>query len=175
MKKLVLTLALALGCVFGAQAQDVFMKGDHTLSPGVGFLPFDRSGYKVSLPPISVAYEYGVVDFDKGSLGIGGYLGMARYRSDISDFHTHDFMIGVRGAYHYSFTPEFELTGGAMLGYERVSFKYDGVMADAKSSDGDYWLGLYVGARYMFSPAIGAFAEVGYGITAVNIGITFRL
>lgn len=86
-------------------------------------------------------------------------------------------IIGVRGDYHFYTTDKLDTYGGLMLGYDIVSDKRhgEGDGADSNASGSDASFSIYVGGRYFFNPHIGAFAELGYGIAWLNLGMTFNL
>ena len=60
-----------------------------------------------------------------------------------------------------------------MLGYNIVSAKVTGLGA-AASSSGLAYSG-FVGGRYYFSEKLAAFAEIGYGISVLTFGVSFKL
>lgn len=62
---------------------------------------------------------------------------------------------------------------GASLGFNSSKNDYNGVYNDIY--DGGVRAGLYAGARYFFKENIGVFGEVGFGLTVLSGGITFKL
>ena len=49
-------------------------------------------------------------------------------------------------------------------GYDASFYSYD-----------SFGYNVFIGARYFFTDKIGAFAELGYGISYTTLGATFRL
>jgi len=170
----------------GVNAQNVFSKGDNNVNLGIGLgSTLGGTGYTSTLPPISISYERGIVDNlfdDKSSLGIGAYLGYAGNKSELISGGTafgwkYNYTIfGVRGALHYQLVDRLDTYAGLMLGYNSVSASYYGandVIGTAASNSGLSW-SLFLGGRYYFTDSFGAFAELGYGIAYLQLGVSFK-
>ena len=156
----------------GVNAQNMFSKGDNILNLGVGIgSSFGGSGYSSAIPPLSISYERGIIDnlFDeKSSLGIGGYLG---YTSDKYSVYTRSIaIIGARGVLHYQLVDKLDTYGGIMLGYTNYSWSSDWASPDYNPL---LW-SLFIGGRYYFKDNIAAFAELGYGIAYLQLGVSFK-
>lgn len=185
MKKILLLAAALLLAASQAGAQDVFRKGDAVFNAGVGLNSslYSGSGYTTTLPPLSISGEFGItenmIDGENGSIGIGGYLGFtgSQYEPIIGYGYKYtSVIIGARGAFHYQFVPNLDTYAGAMLGYNVASAKTFGSGTGlAAASAGGFTLSLFLGARYWFAHNLGAFAELGYGISNVNLGVAFRM
>ena len=181
------TLMVFLFCVvFGAgvNAQNAFSKGDQNINLGVGIgSVLGGSGYKTTLPPVSISYEYGIKDQlfdDKSSLGIGAYLGYASNKYEWPGNYGWKYnytIVGVRGALHYQLIDNFDTYGGLMLGYNIVSSSSYGDWGTTVNTAAGSALGwsLFLGGRYFFTDKIGAFAELGYGIAYLQLGVSFKL
>lgn len=66
---------------------------------------------------------------------------------------------------------------GAMLGYNIVSSKYYGdneYSSSSKASGSALTYSVFAGARYYFKDNLAVFAEVGYGIAALELGIAYK-
>lgn len=183
MKKFIIGF-LGLFILMGASAQNTFDKGDIVLNLGVGFgNTLYGSGYKTTVPPISASFEYGIIDnlFDsKSSIGVGGYFGYSESKYELngpsySDFKYSNALFGARGSFHYAFVEKLDTYSGVSLGYNVVSSKYDGeTIHGYKSEASALYLGWYAGARYYFTDAVAAMAEVGYDIAYLNIGVAIK-
>ncbi|MCL1938161.1 MAG: hypothetical protein FWF52_07185 [Candidatus Azobacteroides sp.] len=175
-------LAVLLGCfVFvcgGLQAQNTFAKGDQVINLGIGLGTYSGKGYVITVPPIVGSFEYGIKDHlfdDKSSLGIGGYIGYMGDKLDVAAFQWkfNHLFIGARGALHYQLINKLDTYAGLMLGYEVVSANsHEGFSSPIGS--GFSWA-LYAGGRYYFTDKFGVFAEVGYGVAALQLGVAFKL
>ncbi len=180
MRKLYLLLAVLLSAVT-LQAQSIG-KGDFLLNAGLGVGTYD--GQNVSFPPISLSGDYTLKDnlFDPySSMTLGGYLGYYGTEAAANNltWKWSNLLFGVRGALHYSFLDQLDTYGGLMLGYNKIISTVDGLgqnstIAD-EASKGKVIYSVFVGARYFFTNNVGAYAEVGYGVSALELGITFRL
>lgn len=160
-----------------AQSETCFHKGSSVINLGVGLgTTLYSAGYSGSFPPISISYEQGIAN---GRWGIGGYLAHtgAKY-GDKSDYWKFSYtVIGARGDYHFYTTDKLDAYGGLILGYDIVSDKWhgEGDGDEYKASGSSIVFAPFVGARYYFSTHIGAFAELGYGIAWLNLGLAFHL
>jgi hypothetical protein len=89
--------------------------------------------------------------------------------------------IAAQAAYHFSAGKNFDPYAGVTLGYVVGSVSYSSTNTDGLAFSGSasaIALGAHVGARYLFSDHIGAFAEfaycTNYGENYVNVGLTFK-
>lgn len=182
MKKLLLFMAL-IANTLSVQAQDVFMKGDNLI------------GAKISIGDglaTSTTYENCIVDGlfrnGNGAIGIGGYLGYAHDKVEISEqgitvgCNCNDIIIGVQGNLHIQFVDRLDTYAGAMLGYEIVNTKNYGRSNDPNfdyshfiNVDGSgMTFSLHLGARYYLTDNLAANIELGYGVAFANLGLSYR-
>lgn len=198
MKKFSL-LFISLFMVFtSAQSQgDAFGKGKSAINLGVGFgnTIYTGGNYKMGFPTISVSYEIGILEVAMGSslkgvVGVGGLIGYggSRYNNSYSywgsgygyDVRTNYFLFAARGNYHFIFLDKLDTYAGIILGYytgnSKVTYdaNYPSSYPTYSGSDGGFHGGAYAGARWFFTPAIAAFAEVGWSISILTIGGTFK-
>ena len=176
MKKLfasVLMCALFIFSFSTAQAQ--YEKGQIDVNLGVGLLPtFFGSGVESTLPPIGLSVDYGVTD----NISVGGYAAYAsaNFGSGFgSDWKYNYTIIGVRGAYHFNVNNDrFDPYGGALLGYNIISVDYgdSGITSGGAASAAAF--SVFLGGRYRFTDNIGAFAELGYGISILQLGLNLK-
>lgn len=185
---------VAVLCFFGlsTKAQDVFHKGDivGNVQIGVG----NYHSYGIGFHPTSISLDFGAFDNiikgENGSIGIGGYFGIANYRdkwvvNDVKYKETNLRMcFGVRGSFHYQFVDNLDTYAGFMMGLYTNNYNY--VVKDTHGNniivdDKDYHKervnfahSMFIGARYYFSDAFGVSAEAGYGFTYLSAGITFK-
>lgn len=164
---------------FGNEA---FKKGDNAINFGLGvggyYVGSYTSGY-VALPAFSLSYERGIVDdLGPGNLAIGGYLGFQHSYYDGKNYTEtwNSVYFGVRAAYHYNFnlTPKFDTYAGVLVGGRSETYSSGGVKYG--NNYGGFYpnAGVFVGARYQFAKALGAFAEAGRGITFLTIGLDLK-
>ncbi len=185
MKKLIL-VTVAIFAVAVVYAQTPFKKGDKVINAGLGFGTYGAG----SALPLSVSFEYGFKDnlFDeKSSLSFGGYAGYYSYQSSFGSFSGKDWgwkytniLIGGRAAVHYDLfeVKKLDTYAGLMLGYNIASSSYYGESGNnlaVSSSVGGFVYSSFIGARYYFTEKIAAFAEIGYGVSAIELGVSFKL
>jgi hypothetical protein len=193
MKKAALVLFIAIISVSTTHAQ-FFEKGTNVISAGVGLGGhFGSFSYGSQTPGFSLQYERGVWDIGgPGVISLGGYVGTKgyKYSGDYGGYHFSQkwnyTIIGLRSAYHYNGinNGKFDVYGGLMLSYNILSYKYsdnftnNGNYYGVNGSTGSYGstvgLTAYVGGRYLFTDHIGAFAELGYGVSILNLGLAVK-
>ncbi len=157
-----------------------------------------NDNYTVS-PTIIVNGEHGVGELGPGTLGIGGFIGHKSVRYDytsnsvFSNYTYHydqkwtNTLIGLRGSWHpneFFDNEKVDLYGGVMLGYNVGSYKnnttrtLNGVTTSYDDGFGyktSYvtW-STYIGGRYFFTQKIGAYLELGYGVSYINLGLSIK-
>ncbi|HEX7412696.1 MAG TPA: hypothetical protein VF411_01530 [Bacteroidia bacterium] len=153
--------------------------------------------YNVS-PAFSITYEQTIKQrVGPGYIGVGGYMGYQGSSSTYNysyDDHGYignyystnswsDFMIAARGAYHWDVVnkKKVELYAGALLGLRIQTYRYTTNNPDPNYHG--YWVNngsvfpafsVFVGGRWYFAKNVGLFAEVGYGISYLTGGISFK-
>jgi hypothetical protein len=184
MKKLILFfVAIAFSLTMISAQESTFVKGDKVLNLGIGFGSGFYSGtyYKTSVPPISASFEVGVKDgvFEKGSIGVGGYLAYASHKWEYSGWgwKYNDIIIGARGTFHYPLVAKLDTYTGLVLGYNiSTSKEYGNAIPgyDYNSTSGGLIYAWIVGGRYYFSDKFAGFAELGVGIVYLNLGVALK-
>lgn len=180
-KSVIILLSLIIKISFGLETQaQQFQKGTTAVNAGFG-LGTALGGLGNARPAISVSVDRGLWDIGgSGVISLGGYVGNMGYKYSSEGYTAkwNYMIIGVRGAYHYNgFTkvPKLDVYGGAMLGYNMVRYSSDG---DDMELGNTYGSGMgisgFLGSRWFFSDKIGAYAELGYGVSVLNVGVTFR-
>jgi hypothetical protein len=186
MKKNYLLIVVTCMLVLNANAQNTFSKGDKVLNIGYGLGSYVNYG-KTTFPPLSVSLEVGVKDnlFDgKSSLGLGGYISHSASKNDIfyeglgSYGYTYSFFnLGARAVLHYQLVNKLDTYAGFMLGYSVASSKYYGdyQTPEAAAKVGGIVYSTFLGARYYFNNKFAAYAELGYGISVLEVGLSVKL
>lgn len=169
-------LLLAAAATFGfskkADAQ-VYSQGAKLLNVGVGL----GAGYGGGLP-IGLAFDYGVTK--NISVGVQADYMSWTYAGFGGDYSYRFIPVGVRGAYHFDGIGDpnkVDLYLGLVLGYWISSFTAPNGVNTSLYNDAygsKVLVGGIAGGRYMFTPKIGAFAELGYSVSYGKVGITFK-
>jgi hypothetical protein len=187
-RKFFFTLCALVGVAAATQAQNTFAKGDKVVNVGVGIGNYlGGTGYTTTVPPISASFEMGIVDHlfnDKSSLGVGGYIAYSANKYESSYLTTtygykySYFILGARGILHYQLVNKLDTYAGAMIGYNIASSSYYGgtIAGLAPTADpvGGFSYSVFAGARYYFTNNFSVFAERGYGIAILQLGVSFK-
>ena len=146
------------------------------LGVGIGN-QFSLAGAKGGVPPVFASYDHPITE----AITVGGYLGYTSFSTPFlaESFKYSYLIIGARGTYHLDLGPEnLDPYGGLLLGYNVVNAKYSGgdlpFGASFGSTSGVAY-SFFVGANYNFNEKFGAFAELGYGIAWLQLGLNVRL
>ncbi len=174
MKKLFSIIAVMICIQVSAQ----FEAGSQRLHLGVGIgSGYVGSGLKMGVPPVHASYEYGISD----KIGVGGLIGYTSASADLAFFGEAKYsylIIGARGNYHFLNTSQYDVYAGAMLGFNRASVSFEnegGLFGIEPEAESGVIFGAYVGGRYNISEKFTAFAEVGYSIAWVSVGVCLNL
>jgi hypothetical protein len=170
MKKLIL-LSVLIVAFIAAKAQDpLFVKGDKVVNLGIGL-----DNYAT----ISASGEYGIIDgiADKGTIGVGAFAGYGFRILGMSHYNYSRILAGVRGTFHYPFIDKLDTYGGLGIGLQYTHWSWDAAYWGYSSSDNSVGLnaGFFLGARYYLSERLAAFAEAGYGLGYLTVGVAFKL
>ena len=177
MKKFTLfsTAILFFLTLLSSQAQDAG-RSIH-VNAGLGLGVYNAGGI-----PIGASVEVGI----KENIAVGGFFDYARYGRKYMGYRwNYNFLyFGARGSYHLGdllkelglAEDKFDPYAGLSLGIRTASYSDNSDFGDYHSpySTGVF-LGAHVGTRYYFSDKIGAFGEVGYGVSALRLGLTVKL
>ncbi|MDR1763271.1 MAG: hypothetical protein LBR64_04880 [Dysgonamonadaceae bacterium] len=182
-KKLFLTVIFSVCLIAGAFAQDAFQKGDKVINLGVGLHSWLTINHAdASFPPIGASLDYslisGLLD-DHAAIGVGGYVGFAsskwHYSEDLG-YNLIDMVFGARGTFHYQFVDRLDTYGGVLIGYDVVSKNNfgNGAIVDNTNSKSSAVYGTFIGGRFYFTENIAVYAELGYGIAALELGLSYK-
>lgn len=178
MKKQLKSLVIALvvmAAAAPAMAQVQYDRGDKLFSVGLGIGGYNGDYYSYNGAyyrgntygvPITASLEFFVND----AISIGPYVGFTARN------HSFAFDGGARGSYHFSKhiplgTDKLDLYGAVLLGISNVW--YEGNNGE-DYTDFAPRFGATAGARWYFTRSFSANAEVGYGLTSVLAGISFK-
>jgi len=167
-----------------------FLQGQSSTQAGVGYpslikpntdtLMYFGTVEKKASPPFFVRYEFGVTD----NLGVGGMIGMAFSEATYTDntdpdnvngFKYSHFISGLRAAWHFTIkSPKFDPYAVGFVGANLTKISSFGPSNPLEVSKKVFLWSVHVGANYYFLDKIGAFAEVGYGISVANAGLVLK-
>lgn len=170
---------------------------------GRAYYNYGRSGpYKYrSTPAFSISYEQALPKkLGPGYLGLGGYFGFQhasyRYDYDYYNFNNNNydkyyykhswnyFLIAARGAYHLDVLnwDKGEVYFGTLIGLRIQTYNFESNNPDPyynnyRLNEGSMYptWSFFAGGRYYFTDQIGAFMELGYGVSYLTLGATIKL
>ncbi len=171
------------------------------LNIGVGlgsrhYYNYGRGYNSRSTPALSISYEQALgKKVGPGFVGLGGYFGFQRatyryndyYFNNNKYYYQHSYthlMLAFRAAYHLDalIFDKGEVYFGLMAGLRISTYKYENNSPDPfkdnyRYSGSSIWpaYSLFVGGRYYFTPKFGAFAELGYGISYLTLGLSLKI
>lgn len=155
------------------------LAGNKFLNVGIGVGAYGAGGL-----PIGASFEVGLKNALDGNLSVGGFVDYARYgyRNYGYRWNYTFIYLGARGSYHAGellgiTNDKFDPYVGVSLGYRASRYRdNDGYVGSYYNPYGSsVFFGGHLGARYLFSEKIGGFAEVGYGVAALKLGLTATL
>ena len=115
-------------------------------------------------------------DLGGGTLGIG--VGITRYSWSSAYYSISYLPIGATGNYHFKLAnKKLDAFIGAGLGYNLITCDdktgYIGNLG-CNYSSGIFFIGR-AGGRYFLSDKLAAYADIGAGAAALNLGLAFKL
>ncbi|HXP48897.1 MAG TPA: hypothetical protein VN922_03025 [Bacteroidia bacterium] len=176
-----------------------FSKGTNVINAGVGiggYYSYWGGGY-YETPNFILSYENGTFgNVGPGTISLGAlfsYKGISDNYIGSDGYNYTDtwayWILGFRSAYHLNVpdAPRFDPYAGLMLGYYFLNHTFStnnpdymhpgnpGYVYYSASYPNYAALGLFVGARYYLSNAVGVWGELGYGYTTLAIGVNFKI
>lgn len=153
---------------------------------GVGLMPtFFKDHAQTLMPPVIVGIDYRM----KPSMSLGLQVGTSvseapRKRpgeSEHSMHRNHYTSVGLRFAAHTTTLDRWDVYGGMSLGYGISQIEVRKI-GDEKSlepieqfTNKKMYISAFVGSRYAITKHIGAFGELGLGVSLISAGISWRL
>ena len=185
MKKITLLFALVVTSCYMTFGQQ-FEKSTGALNVGVGLGSALYSGthYKMTIPPIALAYDHGVSEkLGIGYISAGGYVAISGSKY-VYDYAGEEYgwkytyiTLGPRAAYHFDVVDALDLYAGVLVGVNIVSSKTiggDSPVTDHSAQKTAIAHAEFVGLRWYFTPVVGLFAELGYGVSYLTLGVAFK-
>jgi hypothetical protein len=160
-------LTIAAFCLFAhSNLHAQYKKGDNLLNAGIGLGVFSYGGL-----PIGASYEHGITE----DISVGGFFDYLSWKN----VYTWRFLyFGVRGSYHFNEllkldNDKVDLYAGLGLGYYTVTTS-DNLVSGYNGYANSLFYNVHLGGRYYFANNIAGFAELGYGVSALRLGLTFK-
>ena len=155
-----------------------------SLGAGFGGTLYSDYYYQSRWPAFSLSYERRLTDNlfnDKSALGLGVVIGYTTCTDESSLMYedkSTDYLGGIRLSMYYRLMEKLDIYAGVMGGYnlyERTALTWNNWdVTTSNDRGGEAAYAVFVGARYHILNFAGVFAEVGYGYTYLNAGLSFR-
>ncbi|MBD78935.1 MAG: hypothetical protein CL840_08450 [Crocinitomicaceae bacterium] len=200
MKKLLISLGVILSVQSGycqvtealdktetRQKSKGHVKGNFYVMPGIGV--GTNYGAKMVLPPLLINAEYGFHNM----LSVGAMVGYGTAKESSTNWGVGSghwrynyFSLASRASFHWGryirIPEELDLYGRVALGWRIRSSKWVEDVptgrADEPGKSADFGLiaGVHAGAKYMLTPALGAYLEIGHdNVSSVQLGVALKL
>lgn len=179
--KQLLSVVLLVSLFATVSFSQTYKKGVTNLNAGISIGGLAGLYGEADFPPLSLGLQFGIHE----KISVGGIVGYSSSSYDYGFYSNDDYswtytyiFVGARGEYHFVDVDvkDLDLYGGVTLGYNIVSVSEPTGFSGNYDVGASYLLyGFHAGARYMFSPKIGAFAELGYGIGYITVGLNVKL
>jgi hypothetical protein len=174
---------------FTSSAQISFNKGDIEFATGIGiFSTFAKDNATTVVPPVSarlgvrLAPNFSLAAY--AAYSEAEVIGQEQPDGSIIDLKNEFTQVGLRAAVHGSPNDKLDFYGGAMLGYNmpnvtefsdgQVKSKSDDVPSFSRPAENNFTYSAFIGAAYYPFKRAGLFAEVGYGVSILSTGFTFK-
>lgn len=164
-----------------SEVAPIFREGDKVLSLGfgVGTTLYSRSFHTPRMVPVSLSFEYGVMDdfmIEDMTIGFGGYLGFSSSRLKAVNVDYQYYIVGGRAGLHYPVIENLDTYAGLMMGVNIInsSAPKQGNSDSKKDNDAGLISSLFLGGRYYFAEEFAVMGEIGYGVSYLTVGISFR-
>ena len=162
-----------------------YKKGTIEVDAGIGLVPtFTNIDSKSRISPLSLTVSYRI----KEHLRLGTYFGFSstRMSTPIDEKGTtmnvqNDFyLVGLRMSGHVQ-RDRMNFYGGAMIGYNFSNVSTDIpeiervnniVLVDGKDL---FTYSGFIGVKYLATEKMGIFGEIGYGVSLITLGVSYKL
>lgn len=189
MKNVAILTGLLVFCLTSAISQTTFKKGDIELATGIGiFSTFAKDNPNTIVPPVSARIGVRLAS----NFSLGGYAAysssqasqLALPNGNFKDVDNEFLILGLRAAAHTNRMDNWDIYGGAMLGYNipkvqetvtEVKSVGDDAPSFSRPAENKVTYSAFVGGSYYPVKNLGVFAEVGYGISIFNLGVSLKL
>ena len=162
------------------------------ISAGIGFEPtamMDKASVNTLPMTLKIGYQLSPM-FSLSAFG--GYSSTTSTPSYVSDglavrTTNQQTFLGLRGELKKEFTERFEMYGGVALGYVnkniteqtstgRTYIRVEGepTPTNPNAANGGLLYAGFIGSTFYIQKHVGLFAELGYGVSMLNGGVTLR-
>ena len=185
-KLAIIALLLFTTSSFAQNTSDTFGEGDNVIGLGLGVGGvYGLSGFATQTPAFGIHFDHGFKELSMGGvIGLGGYVGHKGFDYDIvlPNGKYYDkwsiTILGARGSFHYDLlkVENLDTYGGAMLAFHILNSKNNlpNGYPYSRNYSSDLYASLFAGMKYYFTDNVGAFLELGYGVSWATVGASFK-
>ena len=159
-----------------AYVPDAVEQGNILINGGVGFFSVFASnqlaGYRAEIPPLYLCGEYAISD----GMTAGAYFAYSTFNQTAQNAKITAILAGPRLSYRLYVNESVDVYASLLFGIVGLSAKSIDTNRplQLQQSYAPFY-GTMVGARYFFTQNLGVNAEIGWGLTLVNLGITYKI
>lgn len=165
-------LTIAAFCLFAhSNLHAQYKKGDNLLNAGIGLGVYSLGGL-----PIGASFEHGITE----DISVGGFFDYASWSNSYSTYKYswRAMYFGARGSYHFNEllkldNDKIDVYAGLGLGYYIVSTG-DNLVSGYNGYGNRLFYNMHIGGRYYFANSLAGFAELGYGVSVLKVGLTLK-
>ena len=168
--------------------------GSFFISSGVGIIPsYTGKTTQTDFPAVNLEIGYRI---SKG-FSLNTYFGYTAVSSTPkvhsdgieSEVQNKTKMIGLKGQFHRNFTDKIEMYGGALVGISSFKRSETDMRTGEKvlrtieepspynpnAPTAQFLYSGVIGCKYWLNPKVGAYTELGFGISLLNLGVSVKL
>jgi hypothetical protein len=180
---LIFALFITSSTLFAQNTTETFAKGDNVLGVGIGVGGvYGIGSYSTQTPVLGVQYDRGIVELKMGGvIGAGAFVGYKNYVYKFGNDRVkwNIWVIGARGTFHYDLfkVENLDTYGGMMIAFHVVNEDYSEnyTTIGRRNYNSAAYASLMAGAKYYFAPNVAGYAEIGYGVSWLTMGVAFKL
>ena len=186
-KSIVLSIVISILCLTQTSfAQNRKKQARSNVDFRVGLVPtFAKDDGNVKLLPLSLNYDYRIAE----KITVGAYVGYSVTETDrqiindgvVAQWRNQFSIFGLRVAAHANKFENWDIYGGFMVGYnlsrvETLAGDIDEITKHMgiKPVSGRTTLTGFVGGRYDISKKVGITGEIGFGVSIINLGASYK-
>jgi hypothetical protein len=169
-------------CLFAFRGKaQCYRVGTNVYSIGVGVgSAIAGNSYSSQTPGFNLQWERGFWKAGPGVISLGYYQGYKAFNYTSPDYWEKWWytILGISGAYHLTGlnVDHLDLYAGLMPSYNLADYTYNGPnYSGAHKFNNKLSLSAFAGARFFFFRGFGAFAELGYGVSYLHLGLSYGL
>lgn len=155
---------------------DAIEEGNFLINVGAGFFSvFSASqinGYKEEIPPLYIGADYALSD----GMSVGGYVAYSTFKQTADNAKITALLVGPRLAYRIYVNEDWDVYASLLFGIVNFQAKTidtnQNIPLDRSFAP---FYGTMLGARYYFTNTLAVNAEIGWGLTLFNAGLTYRI